>query len=104
MDSVFFGPEERQVTVLEFTNVSGNVESITVAELLSWIEHFAGVEAPQLIEDSGKDGVAIRSRHTLPHRRFAAANCHLVTKPLTAYEYTATSFQNQTGQGDTGRT
>jgi len=58
MDSVFFGPEERQVTVLEFTNsVSGNVESITVAELLSWIEHFAGVEAPQLIEDSGKDGV-----------------------------------------------
>ena len=30
--------------MLEFTNVSGNVESITVAELLSWIEHFAGVE------------------------------------------------------------
>src|SRR4029077_11202700 len=53
MDSVFFGPEERQVTVLEFING----ESITVAELLSWIEHFAGVEAPQLIEDSGKDGV-----------------------------------------------
>jgi hypothetical protein len=53
MDSVFFGPEERQVTVLEFSNG----ESITVAELLSWIEHFAGVEAPQLIEDSGKDGV-----------------------------------------------
>jgi len=53
MDSVFFGPEERQVTVLEFING----ESITVAELLSWIEHFAGVEAPQLIEGSGKDGV-----------------------------------------------
>lgn len=53
MDSVFFGPEERQVTLLEFDDG----ESITVAELLSWIEQFAGVEAPQLIEDSGKDGV-----------------------------------------------
>ncbi|HKP01844.1 MAG TPA: hypothetical protein VJU77_00650 [Chthoniobacterales bacterium] len=53
MDSVFFGPEERQVTLLEFDNG----ESITVAELLSWIENFAGVEAPQFIESSGKDGV-----------------------------------------------
>ena len=53
MDSVLFGPEEREVTLLEF-DTGG---SITVAELLSWIEHFAGVEAPQLIEDSGKDGV-----------------------------------------------
>jgi hypothetical protein len=54
MDSVFFGQEERQVTLLEFDNG----ESITIAELLSWIETFAGIEAPQLIEDSGKDGVA----------------------------------------------
>ena len=53
MDSVFFGPEERQVALLEF----GDGESITVAELLAWIEHFAGVEAPQFLEDSGKDGV-----------------------------------------------
>jgi len=53
MDSVFFGPEERQVTLLRFDDG----ESITVAELLTWIEHFAGIEAPQLIEESGKDGV-----------------------------------------------
>jgi hypothetical protein len=54
MDSVFFGSDERRVTLLEFD--SG--ESITVAELFSWIENFAGIEAPQLIETSGKDGVA----------------------------------------------
>lgn len=58
MDSVFFGPEERQVTVLNFGKSSG-IEPITVAELLQWIEQFASVEARQLIEDSGKDGVHV---------------------------------------------
>ena len=53
MDSVFFGPEERDVTEIEFNSEP----RITVAELLGWVEHFAGVEAPQLIADSGKDGV-----------------------------------------------
>lgn len=53
MDSVFFGPEERAVTEIA---VNGQPR-ITVAELLAWVEHFAGVEAPQLIEDSGRDGV-----------------------------------------------
>ncbi|MFN0101393.1 MAG: hypothetical protein ACKV2U_04800 [Bryobacteraceae bacterium] len=53
MDSVFFGPEEREVKEIEF---DGNPR-ITVAELLGWVEHFASIEAPQLIEDSGKDGV-----------------------------------------------
>jgi len=53
MDSVFFGPEERDVTEIEFDGQP----RITVAELLSWVEHFAGEEAPQLLEDSGKDGV-----------------------------------------------
>lgn len=54
MDSVFFGPEERDVTEIVF-----DVDPrISVAELLGWVENFAGIEAPQLIEDSGKDGVA----------------------------------------------
>lgn len=53
MDSVFFGPEERQVAVLDFVGQ----QPITVAELLSWVEQFAAVEAPQMIEDCGKDGV-----------------------------------------------
>jgi hypothetical protein len=58
MDSVFFGPEERQVAVLTFDEtLTPKIEPITVAELLSWIQQFASVEAPQLIEDSGKDGV-----------------------------------------------
>jgi len=58
MDSVFFGPEERQVALLEF---AGH-EPITVADLLHWLEHFAGVEAPQIIEDSGKDGVNVTAQ------------------------------------------
>jgi hypothetical protein len=53
MDSVFFGPEEREVVEIEFDGEP----PITIAELLGWVDHFAGVEAPQLIEDSGKDGV-----------------------------------------------
>jgi len=56
MDSVFFGPEERQVALLTFDLLT-NTEPITVAELLSWIEQFASVEAPQLLEDCGKNGV-----------------------------------------------
>jgi len=52
-DSVFFGSDEREVAVLAY---AGH-EPITVAELMSWIQQFASVEAPQLIEDSGKDGV-----------------------------------------------
>lgn len=57
MDSVFFGPEERQVAELRFDTVLNDVGPITVAELLSWTEHFATVEARQLIEDSGRDGI-----------------------------------------------
>jgi hypothetical protein len=53
MDSVFFGAQEREVTEIKLDDEPG----ITVAELLEWVEHFASVEAPQLIEDSGKDGV-----------------------------------------------
>ena len=66
MDSVFFGPEERAVTVLTFDAVLPGEPtlSMTVAELLSWVESFAGIEAPQLIEDSGKDGV-VAVRQTL---------------------------------------
>ena len=54
MDSVFFGPDEREVAVIR---PGDDQPPITVAELLSWVEHFAGVEARQLIADSGKDGV-----------------------------------------------
>jgi hypothetical protein len=59
MDSVFFGSEERNVTVLPFTLPSGETITMSVSEVLSWVEHFAGIEGPQLIEDSGKDGVHV---------------------------------------------
>ncbi len=62
MDSVFFGIEERNVTVLPFTLSSGESLTMSVSELLSWVEHFASVEGPQLIEDSGKDGVFVVSQ------------------------------------------
>ncbi len=67
MDSVFFGAEERNVTVLTFSlpDNSNPPQSVSlemsVSELLSWVEHFAVIEGPQLIEDSGKDGVAVVS-------------------------------------------
>lgn len=53
MDSVFFGPAERQTARLPITG-----DPITVAELLEWVEDFATAEGPRLIQDSGKDGVA----------------------------------------------
>ena len=55
MDSVFFGPAERQATMLNLPNEA----PITVAELLDWVETFATQEARQLIQDGGKDGVVI---------------------------------------------
>src|SRR5262249_8492572 len=58
MDSVFFGPEERQVALLTF---AGH-EPITLADLLHLVKYFAGVEAPQIIEDSGKDGVNVTAQ------------------------------------------
>jgi hypothetical protein len=53
MDSVLFGPQERDVYEISWNGQP----RITVAELLEWIEHFATIEAPQLIQNSGKDGV-----------------------------------------------
>lgn len=55
MDSVFFGPAERQTTDLTLTDKS----SITVTEILSWVENFAAVEGRQLIQEGGKDGVVV---------------------------------------------
>jgi hypothetical protein len=53
MDSVNFGAAERAVVEISYDKEPG----ITVGELLEWVEHFTTIEAPQLIEDSGKDGV-----------------------------------------------
>jgi hypothetical protein len=55
MDSVFFGPSERQVTMLNLPNEA----PITVAELLGWVDTFATQEGRQLIQDGGKDGMVI---------------------------------------------
>lgn len=56
MDSVFFGAAERQTTPLKLDDEKS---SISVAELLGWVENFATVEGRQLILEAGKDGVIV---------------------------------------------
>ena len=55
MDSVFFGPAERQTTQLKLDGQP----FITVAELLGWVDKFATVDGPKWLQDSGKDGVSL---------------------------------------------
>jgi hypothetical protein len=73
MDSVYFGPAERDATDIHYeftpdpegarTLRNGNrkpyltVAPLTVGELLEWVETFATQEGPQLLQDAGKDGV-----------------------------------------------
>jgi hypothetical protein len=54
MDSVFFGPAERQTTEIPLAD-----GPMTVTEILSWVENFAAVEGRQLIQEGGKDGVVV---------------------------------------------
>ncbi|MBE2222224.1 MAG: hypothetical protein IAF02_11825, partial [Anaerolineae bacterium] len=49
LDSVWLGAAERQTVTLK--------SGLTIAELLSWVERFAGEEAPRIIREAGKDGV-----------------------------------------------
>ena len=54
---------------------------ITVAELLGWVEHFAASEAPQLIRNSGKDGVIVvkatlEQLHDLVVAALKQSQCH----------------------------
>jgi hypothetical protein len=57
LDSVFLGPAERQTIQLNFTG-AGAPASIFLEDLLVWIENLASVEGPNLIQTSGKFGVA----------------------------------------------
>jgi hypothetical protein len=54
MDSVFFGPSERQATRLDFPI---GEPSMTVSDLLSWVDDFATKEGLQLLQEGGKDGL-----------------------------------------------
>ena len=56
MDSVFFGPAERQTTEIDLGPGGG---SLSVSEILSWVENFAATEGRQLIQEGGKDGVVV---------------------------------------------
>lgn len=60
MDSVFLGEAERGTTRLTFPpKDSGKPEpAMFVAELLDWVERFAGENAVRLIDDGGRAGVA----------------------------------------------
>jgi hypothetical protein len=71
MDSVFLGPSERQTLELRFPpgsasaalgtggTVARSPSPMFVSELLSWVERFATEEGRQLIDEGGKQGVAV---------------------------------------------
>jgi hypothetical protein len=60
MDSVFLGPEERQVYDLELEDGV----RMTIEDLFDWIENIATVEGPRLLAEGGKDGV-LAFHHTV---------------------------------------
>lgn len=55
LDSVFIGAAERQTMRLNLGLEGAN--SITMDEMLSWLQHFASQEGPLIIREAGKDGV-----------------------------------------------
>jgi hypothetical protein len=73
MDAVLIGAEDRQ-TIKLYLALTGNKKdhdgammpdtALTIAELLGWTERFAQEEAPQIIEEAGKEGV-ISFRNTM---------------------------------------
>jgi hypothetical protein len=70
MDSVFLGPAERQTLELRFPTdrarpLVSDSPPLFVSELLSWVERFAGEEGRQLIDEGGRQGVAVAFRPTL---------------------------------------
>lgn len=83
MDSVFFGPAERQTYEMELpygkdANNKPVISVMTVAGLLDWVESFAANEARQLIQDGGKDGVVtayyvLLRQHSLVHSAYLHA-------------------------------
>jgi hypothetical protein len=54
LESVYLGQAERQTIMLNFF---GEFAPITLAELLGWVLDFTTNEGPQLLQESGKDGV-----------------------------------------------
>jgi hypothetical protein len=77
LDSVFLGPSERQTLELRFPpgsasaalgtggTVARSSPPMFVSELLSWVERFATEEGRQLIDEGGKQGVAVAFRPTI---------------------------------------
>jgi hypothetical protein len=78
LDSVFLGPSERQTQELRFPpgsassavlgtggTVARSSPPMFLSELLSWVERFATEEGRQLIDEGGKQGVAVAFRPTI---------------------------------------
>lgn len=53
LNSVFLGSAERQTTELKFRDHA----SLFISELLDWVERFATIEGPRLVQEGGKRGV-----------------------------------------------
>jgi hypothetical protein len=78
LDSVFLGPSERQTLELRFppdpassaglrsgAMVIRSSPPMFVSELLSWVERFATEEGRQLIDEGGKQAIAVAFRPTI---------------------------------------
>jgi hypothetical protein len=78
LDSVFLGPSERQTLELRFPpgsassavlgtggTLARSSPPMFLSELLSWVERFATEEGRQLIDEGGKQGVAVAFRPTI---------------------------------------
>lgn len=53
LESVFIGSAERETVVLE---LGDGQPPMTIAELFGWVERFAAVEGPRLLQEGGRDG------------------------------------------------
>lgn len=70
LDSVFLGESERQTLLLRGTSMS-------VSDLLGWVERFATEEGPRFITDGGKDGM-VTAFTPIVHRLHNLVFRHLV--------------------------
>ena len=77
LDSVLIGPAERRNLKLLFNDPPGTV---SLSELLDWVESFAEDEARQLITEGGKDGVTAFTATANRLQKLVAAAADKATK------------------------
>jgi hypothetical protein len=90
MDSVFLGPAERQIVVLDFSALipDPQLPPLTLAEFLDWVASAVGTLIPQVMDDGGKEGVITANQVLTVLANYAAAAAALSgsdTPPSTKF-------------------